>query len=89
MKSARALKTALEKIGAVFLEGTGVRLVDEKWAAPRSSPTKLAERRRRRKSLDASRGALAGARSVTRADTTSRSAIWRSFPITSSHQVNT
>ena len=34
MKSARALKTALERIGAVFLEGTGVRLVDEKWAAP-------------------------------------------------------
>ncbi len=34
MKSIRALKTALGKIRAVFLEGTAVRLVDEKWASP-------------------------------------------------------
>jgi len=34
VKSVRALKTALGKIRAVFLEGTAVRLVDEKWASP-------------------------------------------------------
>ncbi len=34
MKSARALKTALTRVGAVRLSGTAVRLVDEAWAGP-------------------------------------------------------
>lgn len=34
MKSRRALKTALTRVGAVHLSGTAVRLVDEAWAGP-------------------------------------------------------
>ena len=34
MKSRRALKTALTRVGAVRLSGTAVRLVDEAWADP-------------------------------------------------------
>lgn len=34
MKSPRALRAALRKIGAVPLSGTAVRLVDEKWSLP-------------------------------------------------------
>ena len=34
MKSRRALKTALTRVGAVALSGTAVRLVDERWSGP-------------------------------------------------------
>jgi len=34
VKSRRALKTALTRVGAVRLSGTAVRLVDEAWADP-------------------------------------------------------